>query len=465
MNDEYHFVQAYVEWDERHYSLLNDLLLELTSNNIKYVILKNDEGLPFENHSKDVDIVIEPSTYDLVATLIKKCYKSNGISHYKIHRFDRLRCWYGMNPDTQFAIHIDLLEGFFHKGCETIPFDMLYEHSLYNKNGIRVLDEPMANVALLMHSAICYHRIKDKYAQRIATAFRKYQNEFVSILRQFLGAVNSELIAQLIDSGDFKQIANLGKRFSHASKVRAFLHHPLTTFIGVIGFLWEKMGRMVFNFSLYNDYLSVHAPDGTGKTTFIQSLGNLLGFYYVGSASDIISLYHFRPNILPNLGAVGEKAGVMIQDKNFTVPHRAKPVGKISSFLRMTYYWLDYVIGMPLLLRKNAQFNRITIFDRYVYDFLIDPERTRLNLPYWVRQTFCNLVKRPKLVFILMAPAETINARKKELTLDEIREQLTRLNTLAVSNKRVYCLDATRETKEIAMDALKVFLDIFASKL
>ena len=42
MNDEYHFVQAYVEWDERHYSLLNDLLLELTSNNIKYVILKND---------------------------------------------------------------------------------------------------------------------------------------------------------------------------------------------------------------------------------------------------------------------------------------------------------------------------------------------------------------------------------------------------------------------------------------
>ena len=65
MNDEYHFVQAYVEWDERHYSLLNDLLLELTSNNIKYVILKNDEGLPFENHSKDVDIVIEPSTYDL----------------------------------------------------------------------------------------------------------------------------------------------------------------------------------------------------------------------------------------------------------------------------------------------------------------------------------------------------------------------------------------------------------------
>lgn len=44
MNDEYHFVQAYVEWDERHYSLLNDLLLELTSNNIKYVILKMMKG-------------------------------------------------------------------------------------------------------------------------------------------------------------------------------------------------------------------------------------------------------------------------------------------------------------------------------------------------------------------------------------------------------------------------------------
>lgn len=465
MTNEYDFTPVHVEWDEHHAILLRDFLNELSQKKIRYVILKNDDGLPYENHSKDVDIVIEPGLYDNAARVIQDCYKRHGITHYKIHKFERLRCWYGMNSDTHFAIHIDLLEGFLHKGFEMFPFETLYEHSFENSNGIRVLNELMGNVVLLLHSTICYHSIKDKYAKLIADSFLKQREGFIDILQQILGNKYALIMTRLLDAGDYKQIAQSGKRFSHAFKQRILLRRPFFSIYNVGDFLWEKACRLIFNMGKYNKLISVHAPDGTGKTTFIQKLGNELGFYYVCSPSDLLSIHHFRPCILPNLGAVGEKAGVMKQDTDFTNPHRAKPVNPISSFIRMTYYWLDYIAGMPLLLRKNAQFDNYTIFDRYVYDLLVDPERTRIKLPYWIRRIFARLVRKPKIIFVLNTDAETIYARKQELTIDEICRQLTEFGKLSKLGNQVHFLDASQTPDKIAADALNIVLNTFAEKL
>ena len=465
MINEYDFAPVHVEWNERHATLLRDFLNELSQKKIRYVILKNDDGLPFENHSKDVDIVIEPGSYDNAAKVIRDCYKRHGITYYKIHKFERLRCWYGMNPDTHFAIHIDLLEGFLHKGFEMLPFETLYEHSFENNNGIRVQKELMGSVVLLLHCTICYHSIKEKYAKLIADSYLRQREGFIDILKQILGNKHASVMTRLLDAKNYKQIAQLGKRFSHVSKCRIFVRRPLFSIYNVMDFLWEKVCRVIFNMDRYNNLISVHAPDGTGKTTFIQKLGNELGFYYVCSPSDLLSIHHFRPCILPNLGAVGEKTGVMKQDKDFTIPHRAKPVGFLSSFIRMTYYWLDYVIGMPFILRKDAQFDNITIFDRYIYDFLVDPYRTRIKLPYWIRKAFTKLVKQPKIVFVLDADANTIYSRKQELCKEEINRKLMEFRKLKHLGERVYILDASQTPPKIANDAIQIVIDKFTHKL
>jgi hypothetical protein len=235
--------------------------------------------------------------------------------------------------------------------------------------------------------------------------------------------------------------------------------------MNVADFLWEKVRRVVLNSNKYNVLISVHAPDGTGKTTFIQSLAELLAFYFVNDAKGLVKIYHHRPCMLPNLGAAGEKVKVMKQDTDFTRPHRAKPAGLFSSLIRMTYYWLDYVLGMPLILRRNAQFNNITVFDRYIYDFLVDPFRTRIKLPYSIRRLFTRLVKQPKVVYVLDTDAETIYRRKQELTREEIARQLVEFRRLSCLGKRVHFFDASQTPETIAKDAVAVFMDNFAQKL
>jgi thymidylate kinase len=130
----------------------------------------------------------------------------------------------------------------------------------------------------------------------------------------------------------------------------------------------------------------------------------------------------------------------------------------------MFYYWLDYIVGVPYIIRKSAQFDKFTIFDRYIYDFLVDPHRSRINLPYWLRKLFTKTVIQPKIVFVLLTEAEIIYARKQELTLPEIKRQLEEFYKLAQTNKRFVILDASQTPDQIVEDAIRHIINKFNLK-
>lgn len=206
------------------------------------------------------------------------------------------------------------------------------------------------------------------------------------------------------------------------------------------------------------------APDGAGKTTFLDSLVEEMAFYFTKDAS-CGHIYHFRPTILPNLGEIGEKVGVMKQDINYSVPHRAKKAGVMSSFTRMTYYWLDYVLGWFIVTTKDILHDHFTIFDRYAYDLIVDPGRTRLNLPIWIRKKFVKFMPEPRLSFYIKVEPEEIYRRKQELQLDEIKRQISDYEELVSANKRILPIDGNRPVQEMVNDAIKMILDQFTIKL
>ena len=214
----------------------------------------------------------------------------------------------------------------------------------------------------------------------------------------------------------------------------------------------------------YKKFIAVEAPDGTGKTTFIDELCVRLAEMFVCDIEKM-HVYHFRPTILPNLGAVGEKAGVMKQDTDFTNPHRNKPANKISSFIRMAYYWMDYIIGGIICIRKDVQFDKFSIFDRYIYDFIVDPYRSRINLPLPIRKLFVKTVHQPQIVFVLMADAEVVYNRKQELTLYEITRQLKEFKKLKDVSSNCFMLNANLTPDEIVDEAMKVIMDKYTLKV
>lgn len=450
------------EWNQVHSGILSDFAKLLDESGLKYFILRNFEGLPESNSSKDIDIIIEPGKYKKCKQILLGVLRKAKFSHYYIMHYERAHCFYGMDYDRNLSIHIDLIEGYANKGYEILGFDELYSNTVYYKS-FRVLKPSYDAVMLLLYKIVGVRELKQKYQDKISLIYENEKLEILSILKSVLGSEAFELVQRCLETKDFSEIVSSAKLIGSSAKNKALKKNALKTFIGWLDFYFEKAYYILWCPPKMRKTIAVEAPDGTGKTTFIENLKVEIAKTYVSEISKS-KVYHFRPEFLPNLGAAGEKAGVMKQDKDFTNPHRAKPAGFVSSLIRMTYYWIDYLVGVPIILRKNAQFDKITIFDRYIYDFLVDPFRTRIKLPFWIRKIYSCTVKQPKLVFVLDADADTIYSRKQELTKEEISRQLIEFRKLKTLGDRAHFLDATKKPDEIVRDAMKFVLDTFTNK-
>lgn len=455
-------------WDERHGRVLLNIISKLEKNNIRWFILRGYVGLPNRNSSKDVDILIEAGKIKLAQNLLKQAYKEAGLQFFYPSVFGHVNCYVGMSINNVFSIHIDLIEGYISKGFEVFTFDELYEH-VVDYNGLNVLDDLMNGVMLLVYKIFGYRhaKLKPDYQDDIFAAQQKCPREFEKKLIQIAGDGLGRKICSLIREKKFDDVVALEPELTRALRKYTFRVRPGKTILYGLKFLWQKAERIVLRYKKYAKAFAVIAPDGTGKTTFLEILLKELNFYYVNTEVDQrFHVYHFRPSILPNLGVVGEKAGVMKQDTDFTNPHRSKPANPLSSLIRIAYYTLDYILGWQKCVRNDVHYDRYTVFDRYSYDFIVDPLRTRLNLPRSVQKLFVALTPQPGIVFYLDADPNIIYARKQELSLDEIKRQVAEYRKLVRTNpKRFVTINAEQTPEEMAREAMIYLLKRYAEKL
>lgn len=457
-----------VIWDARHGSILTAFCEKLNEESIKWFILRGYRGLPDVNPSKDVDIMIEVGKEKQAAKILYDVFKAFGLTQVHKDQFGHIHCYIGSNTHEEIAIHIDLIEGYISKGYEIFTFEELYEH-VVEYNGMNVLDDFMNGVMLLVYKIFGYHKakLKQDYQDDIMLVHESYEDEFQQLFSLLVGDQMSQTICKLIAGREFQSIIDMEPQFTKALKHYTICKRPIYTITYIVEFLWQKICRIIIRYKKYAKTFAVLAPDGTGKTTFLDTLIEQMNHYYVNDLEDNrFHVYHFRPTILPNLGEVGERAGVMKQDTNFTDPHRSKPANPLSSLIRIAYYTLDYIIGWQKCVRNDVHYDRYTVFDRYSYDLIVDPLRTKLNLPDWVRKFFVALTPQPKVVFVLDADPNVIYKRKQELTLEEINRQVCEYRKLAKKNpKRFVIINAEQTPQQMAEEAVDVLLNRYTEKL
>lgn len=453
-------------WYKIHADILKAYFQELDKSGIKFFIIRNFEGLPEKNTSKDVDIILKHGTASKAEKILKQVFRRYGLVYYYCMRIEETLPCRAVNEKLDVSIHIDLMNGYINRGTELFSFEELYGQTI-EYNGFRVLNELYNGVMLFIYKQFGYKKpyLKDEYKRQIYDIWERYP-EFSCILEKMIGSELYSKISKCIETRDFDGMLGYSSRVTtqlrrYANK-RSFVKNTYRRGL----FVFQKVLRTIFFYRHYEKSLSVMAPDGTGKTTFLNRLLERVGTFYVDTPYDLrrFHIYHFRPTLLSNLGAVGEKTGIMKQDTNFTNPHRAKPAGFLGSLLRITYYWFDYVIGWMCFTRKDVQYDKYTIYDRYSYDLLVDPQRTRLSLPFWVRNIFVTCMPHPKLNFFLKADPSVVIKRKAELSLEEIERQVEAFSSLA-KRKKLICIDANKSVEAMVEEALPYIISRYFVKL
>ncbi|MEO0900166.1 MAG: hypothetical protein AAFY71_27390 [Bacteroidota bacterium] len=164
--------------------------------------------------------------------------------------------------------------------------------------------------------------------------------------------------------------------------------------------------------------ISFSGVDGAGKSTLLDSFHELLEKKY---RRRVVRLRH-RPGLLPILSVWRYGKNKAHQRAKEGLPRQGNNQSTLSTTIRFTYYYLDYLLGylikvLPLRLKGN-----IILYDRYYFDFIADPRRTNLSNGASIFRKLYFFVPKVRANFLLYAPSDIILSRKKELSAEDIDE-------------------------------------------
>ncbi|MGA2596125.1 MAG: hypothetical protein ABSH09_03835 [Bryobacteraceae bacterium] len=190
-------------------------------------------------------------------------------------------------------------------------------------------------------------------------------------------------------------------------------------------------------------------PDGVGKSTVLR----LVKEWFAREAPFVdVTVRQWRPGLLPPLAAFLGKADDGQGDQR---PRRHK--GNLQ-WLRLFYYFLDFLFGSWWKDRETLPGSRLVVYDRCALDMEVDPYRFALSSRRGARLLW-TLTPRPAKLILLFDTPERIARRKDDLRESEMAEQLESWLKLA-SEDEVHAIIRVDDTpREIANRVRDLFID------
>ena len=156
-------------------------------------------------------------------------------------------------------------------------------------------------------------------------------------------------------------------------------------------------------------WIAVMGPDGAGKSAVISSI-----YKQFATAYNKVKGFHLRPKVLLR----GRDSGAPVVD-----PHGRPPRGLLASIAKVFFLIADYWLGYFFKIAPGMRRSQLMVFDRYIYDLLVDSKRVRYGGPAWLLRLAARVVPHPDLVILLDAPPEVLWSRKREVPFEEVRRQ------------------------------------------
>jgi thymidylate kinase len=101
----------------------------------------------------------------------------------------------------------------------------------------------------------------------------------------------------------------------------------------------------------------------------------------------------------------------------------------------------------------------LLICDRYYHDLLVDPKRYRYGGPAWAAELVGKLMPQPKLWILLDAPAEVLQARKQEVTLEESARQRQEYLDFVRKQRNHLVVDASKSLDRVITEIAKALME------
>lgn len=426
--------------------LARGILAKLEDMGVDYAVLRNSEEL-FETLGHDIDLGVKDQRS--FESNVTKIGKELAFKIVKTQKRGKYSCYFVWQDSGRFMLHIDTWSGLDYRGITLVSSDCFFKDS-FQEQGISIAS-PVLQILGILIKEVCYCRkLENKHIERVIRIYKTIGREkFLSEGELFIGRKITCILSDIIEDPGFQNSA--GKDLSEArSRIlrHCFWQNPLSSTISYLGWLKDQFLAFVKPPGLF---ITLIGPDGSGKSTLCKMIEEKLK----DQLFNRVRYYHGHPEILPRLGVI--KAKLLSEplpessaSPSLRLPEKGNPHHPIKGCLYVLYYTLDYFLAR-LPFRFHRARNDLILFDRYFYDYTMQPlwERT----PRWFLKLASLFIPKPDLFVFLMADPRVIHARKPELTPEEIAGQQSQMQKLMTDLNPSIVIDTT-ENVEGAVSSL-----------
>jgi thymidylate kinase len=339
---------------------------------------------------------------------------------------------------------VDLLPGLTYRGLPylDIPLD---GPSLERSLGFPVVPDAELALYRMLRSSLWRGSLEPRYGPFLAEACRAQGAYLLSRLSQAVGPRQAAYLLESAAGGPQRPL----RRVRRAFLWRAFRRRSLAALRGVL----YHLRLLARRFREYPGLLVVLlGADGSGKTSVARGLAELERPFMN------VVRFHLFPGWLPLGGRAARTGGAV------SAPHAEGNRSLPSSILKMLAWYLEFTLGRAARLLRPLERGELLVFDRYADDLLVDPRRYRYGGPHWLARWVARAAPRPDLCVVLDAPAQTLRARKQEVSFAEARRQRQAYVELAGAQKNGRVVDASRPLAEVVQEVRDLILEVLARR-
>jgi thymidylate kinase len=190
-------------------------------------------------------------------------------------------------------------------------------------------------------------------------------------------------------------------------------------------------------------------PDGVGKSTVIEAVRHDLSPIFLSE-----KYLTFAPGLLPSRFEALKPDG----------PHSLPPRSYPASLVKAAWWCVCYTLGYLVTIHSALARATFVVNHRYLPDAIVDPKRYRYSGPQWILRALWRVAPKPHLLMLLDAPAEVIQARKKEVAPEETARQRDGYRALANECSFAHIIDNARPLPEVVGEIEQIILDYMASR-
>lgn len=373
----------------------------LEEQNIDYAVLRNHEGLPDHNSSKDVDLLFRNSdviiakniALDIAENIGYKCIWKNPLDYLEGLVFVKQR------DDIIFSVKLDLFNGLKWRGFAYCDSHQILRNRL-SKN-VQVLDSVDEAIIMICYYSLYAKYVRVKYRENLLVAIES--ENFSLRFRQLTGLIWER--CELNTDQDWKNLCQqLRIRFKRKFAL------SLKEYGGFIRSAWlEYATRLRFG-----AFLTVSGYDGCGKSSLLDSL--IKGLYTLGICDSALP-DHLLSAKVPAPHQLFKRTKRRAES-SYDKPYSSGEVGNLQSLVRLVYYFVAFSLDRLLRFWRMRR-NTVVIYDRYVIDFLVDTTRFRIRNNLWIGRLFRFFIKNKHIkIIVLVEPGVSVE-RKNELTMEK----------------------------------------------